>query len=469
MFGAGIPWAIASEVATMTAVGDKLNVRTPRVIAWSKESDIRKNPVGWPYILLEDVDGVSLDKEWSKPDMRGNPVATLLLEVANDMHKMTAPPFSQLGSLYFPEDLPSSVPPLTAPKFLEKQVRVGPIADPLWWRAYHDEPHFDRGPWDTLEDYINAAVRLERRAVERHRENPSSLSYTSSSLNDLAEIDHLLDKVAALAPHLQHVIEKASPFPERFMQYVLLHPDIRAQNLMVPRLSTNNENDVTRMKDPVFIDWQGASVLPLALQWCVPPLVEYQPRLFRQDGQPLLEVNGIDEVPWPENFDQLHPSEQEDIRAEHRIATRNVRWNQAFLAVQVYTYLLAFPIQEYLHMLVQGILRACADGPHSLRFLLVNIKKAWDQDPDSFGGACPYTFKPDELLKHEKERERLIRFEAALSQLVVRLRCSRDGCVDPQDYETSMRELVQARLEWDEGTCGGPFPFNDGQWGQYLR
>ncbi|KAG5735888.1 hypothetical protein E4T56_gene3846 [Termitomyces sp. T112] len=466
MFGSGVSWAIASEVATMTFVGNKLNVRTPRVIAWNKDSDISQNPVGWPYILMEDVEGVSLNNEWTKPEMRGEPVAELLTEVANDIARMNAVSFSQLGSLYFPADLPSSIPPLAAPRLFEDQVRVGPIADPLWWRSYHDEPHLDRGPWDTVEDYINAAVRIERRAVERHREDPSSLSYTNSSVNDLVQIDHLLDKVVALAPHLKQVIEQASPLPDSFMMNVLLHPDIRAQNLMVPKLTA--ENDVSRMKDPCFIDWQGTPVLPHALQWCIPHVAEYQPRLFQADGRPVLNVNGFEEVPWPAGFDQLNPSQQEVLRAEHRIATRKVRWNEVFLKVPKYAYLIVWPLQRYLHLLTQGILRATADGPHTLMHLLVRIKILWDEDSNELG-PCPYTFGSDELHRYQEEQERLERFDDALSRLSIQLRCTSDGCVDPEDYEFSMHELARARLEWDEVSCGGPFPFEDGRWGQFLR
>ncbi|KAF9483674.1 hypothetical protein BDN70DRAFT_827146 [Pholiota conissans] len=465
MFGSGVSWVIASEVATMTLVRENYNISIPRVLAWSKESDANKNTVGWPYILMEDIDGVSLEKEWRTPEMRGTPVAELLTRVSNSMHRMTIPPFSQLGSLYFPNDLPSA-PSLAAPMVFENQVRVGPIADFMWWRSYHDEPHLDRGPWDTLEDYINAAVYMERRAIERHREDPSSLSYTMSSMEDLDQIERLLDKVTALSPHLQRAIESTSPFSALFMQNILFHPDICAQNIMVPKLTA--ENSVTRMKDPVFIDWQGTTVLPLAVQWCVPPIARYDPRLFQQDGRPLLEVRGIDEVEWPSDMDELTLSEQEVIRAEHRIATRHVRWVENFVTVQSYAHLFILPLQRELHFLTQGILRAVADGPNLLMLLLVDIKTVWDENSENWG-PCPYTLEADEVQRYEQERERQERFDAALSRLVVRLSCTHDGCVDPEDYDVSMRELECARLEWDEETCGGPFPYEEGRWGQYLR
>ncbi|CAA7265732.1 unnamed protein product [Cyclocybe aegerita] len=370
MFGSGVSWAIASEVATMTIAREKLNVHTRRVVAWSKESDTSKEPVGWPYVLMEDVDGVLLDKEWLMSEMRGAPVAELLTQVGNDMHRMTVAPFSQLGSLYFPADLPSA-PPLAAPMVLEDQVRVGPIADPLWWRSYHDEPHLDRGLWDTLEDYINAASATAK--------TPPLCPTQSHQLKTLSKSTVFSTR----SQHWHPIFSKLSNVPLlsqhdscRMSSYILT-----SALKMVPKLTA--ENSETRMEDPVFIDWQGTTVLPLALQWCVPPLAEYEPRLFQQDGRPVLEVRGISEVEWPSDIDELDPSEQEVVRAEHRIATRNVRWIQHFLSVQTYAHLFAFPLQRYLHILTQGILRACADGPHTLRFLLVHMKTAWDEDSES--------------------------------------------------------------------------------------
>src|SRR5690349_7580007 len=82
MFGSGVSMAVASEVATLYFAAS-INIRVPRVLAWRNDT---ANPVGWPFILLEDVVGVALQKEWYEPETRGAPVAKLLTCIANLMH-----------------------------------------------------------------------------------------------------------------------------------------------------------------------------------------------------------------------------------------------------------------------------------------------------------------------------------------------------------------------------------------------
>ncbi|KAG6814736.1 hypothetical protein H0H93_012438, partial [Arthromyces matolae] len=308
MFGSGTSNIIASEVATMS-LASKSGIHTPRVLSWRKDCD---NPVGWPYILMEDVNGTTLYREWPQPETRGEPVATFLTQVASSMQKMMSSNFSRIGSPYFLEDLPDSALNLLPPPATDFEIENG--------------PHFDRGPWNTIEEYLKAAVRLERRAVQRHRQDPSSLAYTKSSIEDLDEVEYLLSKVEEIAPHMQHVIEHASPtMPKRLMQICFMHPDLLTQNIMVPTLTADNSNRLTRMLDPVFIDWQGTCALPLAMQWHTPPFVRYEARLFDvETGRPVLRMwYPFKEIALPKDFDQLDPEQQDMTREEHEIATRH--------------------------------------------------------------------------------------------------------------------------------------------------
>ncbi|KAG6836707.1 hypothetical protein H0H93_004683 [Arthromyces matolae] len=459
MFGSGVSPIIASEVATMTLMR-KWELNTPQVLSWSKDQE---NSIGWPYILMEDV-GDPLGDEWREPEMRGKPVDTLLTNVKNQMAVMSATPFSRLGSIYFPEDIPEVSQPSGIVSELEHEVRVGPIANFLWWRGYHDEPHLDRGPWDTVEQYIKAAVRLERRAVERHRADPTSLIYTKSSVKDLLEIEHLLDKVDSLAPHVQAVVESVSP-SGRFMRNCLMHPHLNSHNIIVPKLTA--ENSVTRMKNPYLIDWQGTCALPFALQWDIPPIAEYQPELFQPNGEPVFPVENYSfgEVPWPDSdyTDNLSPEQLENLSAEHRIATRNVRWNQWLLDVPEHCWVTDFHTRVYIRMMIHYVLRACAEGPYGLRFFLIHIKKDWDSKFREKLGPCPYTFTVDELEQAEEADVQYMRFETALTKLSVQLGTTRDGGIDAEYYDTAMKGLAQAKLDWDEkfcdweGTCVLPF------------
>ncbi|KAG6844768.1 hypothetical protein H0H93_016353, partial [Arthromyces matolae] len=102
IFGSGVSPVIASEVATM-ALMRKWELNTPRVLSWSKDQD---NSIGWPYILMEDVAGHPLGDEWRSSEMGEKPAATLLANVKDHMTIMSDTPFSRLGSIYFPEDIP---------------------------------------------------------------------------------------------------------------------------------------------------------------------------------------------------------------------------------------------------------------------------------------------------------------------------------------------------------------------------
>lgn len=462
LFG-GASWITASQVATLD-IARHLNMCVPNVLSWSKDPS---NPVGSPYIIFEDIPGVSLNYEWLDSTTRGSPVAKLLTSVANHTHQMTLPSFSQLGSLYFVEDYPSTRAPLTSPLagiFNFEHIRIGPITDFLWWRFYHDEPDFDRGPFNTVEEYVMAAVRLERRAVERHKADPSSLAYTNSSLDDLDEIISLLDGVEALVPRIRDIIALSSPSFQRFMQNVLMHPNLSAANIMVPDL--NDTNAVDRMSKPTLLDWSGATVLPLAFQFRTPPVATYRPNIFLPGGVPLFEVIGTKEVPFPD-LEDAPPEIHESVSAEHRLAMRNMRWIELVSTKPTYAQLYEHPIQACLNSLSQSILRSCADGPLGLRVLLVLIQRSW-QEP---WGSCPFEFSKEEMEKHDTEVEKNRMYELNLTRLMSRVGCTRDGWVPggDEEYESAVKELTIAKQEWSDEVCGGSFPFEEGRWGLHLR
>ncbi|KAJ4485713.1 hypothetical protein J3R30DRAFT_1396594 [Lentinula aciculospora] len=130
MLASGAPQIITSEVAMMSAVSH-LNLRAPKVLA---RASYFKNPVRIPYNIMKDVDGVSLGDDWMNRDMRGIPVATMILQVCIPMFRSARPLFNQLGSLYFTNDHPSSrslLAPEQIGRFpgLEDTITVGPIAD----------------------------------------------------------------------------------------------------------------------------------------------------------------------------------------------------------------------------------------------------------------------------------------------------------------------------------------------------
>ncbi|RXW20799.1 hypothetical protein EST38_g5062 [Candolleomyces aberdarensis] len=450
IFGSGTSWSVASQVATM-AMAEATGTNVPRVLAWNKHHDPTQNPVRSPYILMEDIKGTLLAHPLPGDDHeRSRAIMRLPDKVVEDMIKQMVPAFSQLGSIYFAEDFPSSRPLLApdqeVPEELRpvmEKLRIGPMAEMVWWRPFHDEPHLDRGPWDTLEECIRAAVLIERRAVERHRADPSSLAYTRSTLKDLDIVERLLDKVDVLAPHMQGAIEKGSAFPKRFMQNVFVHPEISATNILVP--ARTPENAVEGMLRPVMIDWEDTVVLPYALQFYQPGLVIWESWLPKRDETGgwtfVKESNVPEDGPWPD-YDNMGPEIREVNRA-----------NMVF---------------EFRRLLFFLILRACADGPTRLWWTLAEIKKKWDKDEDIYG-PCPIPFEPGEMEEAQQAMEEVDDYEDLLESLAISLGVGVDGYVAKQKYyEDVLRELEDAKKNWEKDAPGRPFPFHEGGWGAFF-
>ncbi|RXW23048.1 hypothetical protein EST38_g2816 [Candolleomyces aberdarensis] len=425
-----------------------VNIHVPRVLAWNKHHNPVQNPVRSPYILMEDVKGTTLDRPGDY-FQRSKAINRLPDKVIEGMVKQMVPSLSRLGSIYFAEDFPSSGPLLAPGQVVANgiqpvtdKLRVGPIADMLWWRPFHDEPHLDRGPWDTMEECIRAAVLIERRAIERHRADPSSLAYTRSTLNDLDTIERLLDKVDVLAPHLQHAIERASPCPERFTQNVFVHPDICPENVMIP--PSTSENAVEDTLHPVMIDWEDTVVLPFAIQFYKPGLVIFEPWALvpgPTGWTSVRESSAPSDAPWPD-YDKMSP----EIGQVTRVAM--------------------FP---HFRALLPLVLRACADGPAGLWWTLARIKEVWDRDQHIYG-PCPLPFEPKEMEQAQRAMDEL-QDELEVSELLAtRLGCSWEGFVEEEDdYEEALRELEDAKKDWDKDVPGQLFPFREGGYTDYLR
>ena len=72
--------------------------------------------------------------------------------------------------------------------------------------AVHDELGLDRRPWDTIKGCLRAAVAIWRRAVERHRQDLTTLKFARSNLTDMDRVECLLDNVDALIQWLIDIL-----------------------------------------------------------------------------------------------------------------------------------------------------------------------------------------------------------------------------------------------------------------------
>jgi hypothetical protein len=161
---AGAPFfTTASEVATMEFVREVLGICAPRVFAWS--ANATANTVGTEYIIMERMSGVESHHRWAQI-AKAPEVFPLLDGVFGIERNFERPPFSQIGSLYFRDDVRADLRdrPLFRPGSLaggdpellrkleaaKDKYRIGPIADRQWWRSERAQVTYDHGPCEFL-------------------------------------------------------------------------------------------------------------------------------------------------------------------------------------------------------------------------------------------------------------------------------------------------------------------------------
>ncbi|KAF9472421.1 protein kinase subdomain-containing protein PKL/CAK/Fmp29 [Pholiota conissans] len=462
------PAITASEVATMEFMRLHDSLIIPRVYA---SSSTFSNAVQSPYILMEDIAGVPMLHDWY--EIRGDPVGKALHTFANDIKRMSIPVFSQIGSIYFKEDLPLDLQsrPLFRNDLYEDDLierfqpavdkfRVGPIADRLWWRTMHDDIDADRGPWNDISDMLLAAVRLEERAIHKYKANPSLLSSTyTNSLQELEHVEQLLQKAALLAPSISGALRQHSFAGDHLADNVAVHANLNAGNIMVPR--DDGENTVTRFKNLTYIDWQGTSILPLVLQLDIPALVEYNGALLK------VPFDFRDEIPWPEGMDQLSEADQDFVRAHHRLASRERAYKSIFVpGFAPFAATHSHCLYPFVSQLPTRILRAVADGPVLLRECLIGFYERWDEE--ECHGPCPISFTDDEIKLHMVELDVRENYNCNREKITTAMGADIDGKVDNANYARAQMVMKATRAQWDPPRCGGPFPLDEGKWSFFL-
>lgn len=151
----GSPYLMtASEVATLDFCRT-LGIPVPRVLGWSSRRE--PNPVGYDYILLEKLPGVGFDKRFDTAFQFSDYIQTVR-EVAGIERKLLNIPFSQIGSIFFADDVEPQLRnrpllrrdcPDVPSETLEKY-RIGPIMMYSWWKGERALMDVDRGPCKKL-------------------------------------------------------------------------------------------------------------------------------------------------------------------------------------------------------------------------------------------------------------------------------------------------------------------------------
>ncbi|EAW11438.1 phosphotransferase family protein [Aspergillus clavatus NRRL 1] len=351
----------ASEVATMEFARDFLQIPVPQVLGWSATSN---NPAGSEYIFMEEATGTQLGVIWDE------------LKVVSIESKMLSVSFSHYGSIYFASDAVEGAVPakLTseAPSELKEHIyktfSIGPTVDRDFWRRERSSMDISRGPWSTPTDYALCVGQREMALIKNYAvpKPPSDASLVSTAQKSPEAHLQLLEKYLKVAPSLMDI----DPILTR---PTLWHRDLHSSNLFV------DDGHITAV-----IDWQGSLAGPLFLQAQPSPLVDYQ-------GSILLQR--------PENFDDLDPEHQAQIK------------QKIFKSTLFQLYLLETkkrsPLLSRAFHLDHGKTRRLPielagntwdDEIVSFREALINVERYWHEL--GIQGDCPYHFTQAELHNH---------------------------------------------------------------------
>lgn len=119
----------------------------PKVLAWNPTSS---NAVTSPFIVMEYIAGISDGEYWL--DITSTQFISIMASMIELQRKLDTP-FSQIGSLYFSEDVSPELQ--SRPLFMDEErnkeeiaqkYRIGPIANREWWRRGRIDICGDRGP-----------------------------------------------------------------------------------------------------------------------------------------------------------------------------------------------------------------------------------------------------------------------------------------------------------------------------------
>ncbi|KDQ11506.1 hypothetical protein BOTBODRAFT_135803 [Botryobasidium botryosum FD-172 SS1] len=391
---AGPPhFATASEVATMDFALDHLHLPVPKVLAWS--SRLVGNPVGAEYIIMEYMPGVPLEQRWL--GMTGDEAISLIENVVRMEKRYTEFQFSQIGSLYFKEDVD---PELQGRRLYangapddeaSEKYRIGPTLQWDFWREEWLTMNVDRGPWPDLQSYGHAIFRCEQQwlgAYARSHSLYDPLCWSSEERPPDPEAHlEMLDRFLSVIPLLN--------IPSELLRSTFWYTGLQKSNVMV---APTGYPEITGL-----LDWKNLWIGPRFIQAVFAPLFIY-------DGD-MVDLHGLP-PDLPDNFEELSDEEKAKIKTHIKLACQH----------KVYEYTMEehdpehFRVLTYRHYgtianLFQNASRIWLDGVSPLRQSLIETAAHWKEmaGPDI---PCPLTFSKEELASHSKLHDKALAREA---------------------------------------------------------
>lgn len=225
------------EVTTLRFLRRMTNIPVPEVISFD---DTSKNDIGFEYILMELLPGVSAYKKWrTLTTFQKVAFVQRMAEIHTQLARYT---FSGIGTLTVSDEDNS------------QNEQPGEMVSGFFFWGNHFDYQVARGPFRTSHDwlvsYIDIIIKDQAIAKEEaeDEEDKEDAEFT------LALARRLLDLLPKIFPSLQNPAERS----------VILHEDLSLSNILV-----DNQGNITGI-----IDWECASAMPLWMATNLPKFLE---------------------------------------------------------------------------------------------------------------------------------------------------------------------------------------------------
>lgn len=423
-------YTTASEVATMDFVRNHLGTPVPRVLDWSSKAN--ENSVGAEYIIMEMVTGVQLGKIWPNLDIRERFEVTKSISKYQKAWMSTS--FTQYGSLYYSTDLDNTDTCVFTKEDGSKSTGHRFAVGPSTGREFLDDGRitmgFDRGPWNSVEQYKLAVGHREIACVQ----NMAQLPHSPLSLYGPGTYSPSRSKkIAALRNYLR-VVKYLLPLDKSISSAFLWHPDLHGENIFV---HPERPSEVLGI-----IDWQSSEILPLFDHARQPYFLDY-------DGPTMV---GLDPPTFPENFDQLDPAEQAAAQSLYLKMSLSALYrrftcanNERLFKAMEFRQTPSFEMMLF----AQNIL---VDGEALYQSRMLELEKEWSSLPGvqaTGNPPLPFHFSAGEANSIEEDVSDALKAMALMRSLRQSLGdlWPEKGVVSPDQYDQVKTLLDQAKAE----------------------
>lgn len=227
------------ESTTLRWIRRMTLVPVPKVIAFD---DSRDNEIGFEWILMELMPGVSALARWRKMSMADKTrVVEQIADIQSQLFRRSIEDakFQSIGTLFSGNRLADSAaePAVFKPK-------PGRLVSRFFFWGDHFHYDIPRGPFPSSHDWLSAYIGIIRQEQTDTLQNDDDEDVRADAESYLQVATKLIALLPKIFPPLQHPVERT----------VLWHDDLSLNNILV---------DADDAKVTAILDWECVSCQPL--------------------------------------------------------------------------------------------------------------------------------------------------------------------------------------------------------------